>query len=268
MNYKIAQKENTEQIYQLVQNTVKTIYAQYYPKGVVDFFCKLHSRESISADIENGAVRVLFIGDCLVGTGSCVKNHISRLFVVSDLQGKGYGTYIMQCLENEIAANSDTVCLDASLPATKFYEHRGYKTIKHGTEHTDDGDILVYEIMEKQLHITKTDICYEGKFFVPKVNAANGEVDNQTLFTYHQNGNVMWADYFGGEIKKGNMIGFVSTNGELDFYYQHINRRNDIRIGKCHSIPHILDDGKIELFEQWQWLNGDKSKGTSIVIEK
>ena len=30
----------------------------------------------------------------------------------------------------------------------------------------------------------------------------------------------------------------------------------------------ILENGKIELFEEWQWLNGDKSKGSSILIEK
>lgn len=64
------------------------------------------------------------------------------------------------------------------------------------------------------------------------------------------------------------MIGFVELNGELDFYYMHINQNNDIRIGKCHSVPRFLDNGKIELAEQWQWLNGDKSKGLSTVWEK
>ena len=64
------------------------------------------------------------------------------------------------------------------------------------------------------------------------------------------------------------MIGLVGLNGELDFYYQHINQSNDIRVGKCHSVPRFLDNGKIELSEQWQWLNGDKSKGLSTVREK
>ena len=44
------------------------------------------------------------------------------------------------------------------------------------------------------------------------------EVDNQTLFAYHQSGNILWAEYYGGEIKKGTMIGLVGLNGELDFY--------------------------------------------------
>jgi hypothetical protein len=63
-------------------------------------------------------------------------------------------------------------------------------------------------------------------------------------------------------------VGTVSLNGEIDFYYQHINLSDQIRIGKCHSVPQILSDGRIELSEQWQWLNGDKSKGSSIVVEK
>lgn len=122
--------------------------------------------------------------------------------------------------------------------------------------------------MEKLLTVSSTKICYEGKFFVPVTNTENGEVDNQTLFAYHQSGNILWAEYYGGEIKKGTMIGLVGLNGELDFYYQHINQNNDIRIGKCHSVPRVLDNGKIELSEQWQWLNGDKSKGISTVREK
>ncbi|TGY90815.1 hypothetical protein E5329_24185 [Petralouisia muris] len=46
----------------------------------------------MASDIENVFVRVLLLDDCLVGTGSCNENHISRLFVVSDFQKKGYGS--------------------------------------------------------------------------------------------------------------------------------------------------------------------------------
>ena len=47
-----------------------------------------------------------------------------------------------------------------------------------------------------------------------------------------------------------------------------INIRNEIRVGKCHSIPHINANGKIELHEEWQWINGDCSTGSSIVVER
>ena len=113
-----------------------------------------------------------------------------------------------------------------------------------------------------------TKINYNGKVFIPKINSKNGEVDNQTVFKYHQNENVLWAEYSGGDIIKGNIIGIVSKESILDFYYQHINKNGQIRIGKCHSTPKVLESGKLELQEEWHWLNGDMSKGSSIIIEE
>ena len=57
----------------------------------------------------------------------------------------------MQQLENEIAEKYGFACLDASLPASCFYEHRGYKTIKHEKMRVENGVYLVYEIMEKRI---------------------------------------------------------------------------------------------------------------------
>lgn len=34
------------------------------------------------------------------------------------------------------------------------------------------------------------------------MNSENGEVNEQTIFTYHQNGKLLWADYSGGNILK------------------------------------------------------------------
>jgi hypothetical protein len=33
------------------------------------------------------------------------------------------------------------------------------------------------------------------------------------------------------------------------------------------STPKILEDGRIELSEKWEWTNGEKSKGESKIIE-
>ena len=46
-----------------------------------------------------------------------------------------------------------------------------------------------------------------------------------------------------------------------------ININNETKTGKCNSIPKILEDGRIELLEKWEWTNGDKSKGESKIIE-
>lgn len=87
----------------------------------------------------------------MLGTGSYKDNHITRVYVAPDLQGNGYGSYIMQNLENEISLNYDNVYLDASLPASHLYEHRGYRTVRHETWEVENNAVLVYEIMKKEL---------------------------------------------------------------------------------------------------------------------
>lgn len=151
MEYIEATEHDLEQITALVQETIKTIYPKYYPKEVVDFFCQLHCLENIRKDVEDGRVGVLKIDDEIVGTGCYKENHITRVYVKPTAQRKGYGSCIMQCLENAIRYDYDTVNLDASLPACCLYEKRGYKTVKHERWNVENGVVLVYEIMEKSL---------------------------------------------------------------------------------------------------------------------
>ena len=223
--------------------------------------------KNIFNDIKDGFVGILKNDDVIVGTGCYKDNHITRVYVNPAFQKQGYGSYIMQCLENEIGLCYDNVYLDASLPASHLYEKRGYKTLKHEQWNIENGVVLVYEVMEKQLAKCTTQISYNEKCFIPRKNTENGEVDGNTVFLYHQNKNIIWADYSGGEIIKGHLVGTVAENGELDFYYQHINEQEQIRVGICHSVPNVLENGKIELSEKWQWLNGDKSKGSSLLVE-
>lgn len=151
MEYRKATSENIDCIFNIVQSTVTAIYPKYYPREVVQFFCELHNRESIAKDIDNGNVGVLVDKNKIVGTGSHEGNHITRVYVLPELQGKGYGSFIMQCLEDEISATYQTVVLDASLPASHLYEQRGYRTIKHERWAVENGVVLVYEVMEKEL---------------------------------------------------------------------------------------------------------------------
>lgn len=155
MEYIKATDKDIECILDIVQSTVTAIYPKYYPKEVVDFFCELHGRENILKDIEEGKVGILSDGNRLVGTGSRDGNHITRVYVLPEFQGKGYGSFIMQCLEDEIAGKYDAVLLDASLPACHLYEQRGYHTIRHEKWNVENGVVLVYEVMGKDLEKRK-----------------------------------------------------------------------------------------------------------------
>ena len=101
--------------------------------------------------MEEGRVGILKADNEIVGTGCFKDNHITRVYVKPSAQRKGYGSYIMECLEREIGLQHDTVNLDASLPACCLYEKRGYKTIKHERWNVANGVVLVYEVMEKRL---------------------------------------------------------------------------------------------------------------------
>ncbi|MDR1821478.1 MAG: GNAT family N-acetyltransferase [Oscillospiraceae bacterium] len=117
IEYRKAGSSDRQAVFALVQNTIKAVYPRYYPQGVVDFFRELHSYDAISADINDGNVYVLLAGSTLAGTGTRAEDHISRLFVSPALQGKGYGNYIMQRLEDEIALEYRRCFLISALPA-------------------------------------------------------------------------------------------------------------------------------------------------------
>ena len=151
MEYIKATEKNIDDVLNIVQTTVRSVYPKYYPKEVVDFFCELHNRENIAKDIRNKNVGILVVDNQIVGTGSHENNHITRVYVLPKFQGKGYGTFIMRCLEDKISANYPTALLDASLPACRLYEQRGYHTVKHEKWPVENGVVLVYEIMEKTL---------------------------------------------------------------------------------------------------------------------
>lgn len=107
----------------------------------------------------------------------------------------------------------------------------------------------------------------EGKISASISNAENGEVNDETLFHYHQEGDIVWAEYEGGPIKRGHLIANVVDDGKLDMRYHHINSEGKLMIGKCVSIPEKLEDGRLKFREEWQWLSGDESTGTSEIIE-
>jgi hypothetical protein len=108
---------------------------------------------------------------------------------------------------------------------------------------------------------------YNNRMFRSVANSSNGEVDAQTIFNYSQSGNIVTAVYSGGNIIKGNLIGLVDGEGNLDMRYQHVNNQQQLMTGTCISTPEILPNGKIRLHEKWQWTCGDRSAGESVIEE-
>ncbi len=146
-----------------------------------------------------------------------------------------------------------------------------------GNEYNEMCDSLVGGEMDKitgrnsstKKSVKKSDSAFSlnNRKFRSVENTDNGEVTGDTVFNYYQDGKMIWADYSGGSVVKGHLIGLIDKNNNLDFRYHHINTSNEIMTGKCKSKPEILENGKIRFHEKWQWTCRDRSSGTSVVEE-
>lgn len=111
------------------------------------------------------------------------------------------------------------------------------------------------------------EINYHDRHFAPITTSGNGEAGSDTVFHYRQDGAIVWATYEGGTIRFGSLIAQVCTDGSLEMRYQHINAAGEFMHGRCRSRPEVLGDGRLRLYERWEWLSGDGSKGESVVEE-
>lgn len=104
----------------------------------------------------------------------------------------------------------------------------------------------------------------DDRYFTAVSNSDTGEVSDQTLFSYHQKENVIWAEYSGGSIIKGFLLGTMDEHNNLHFDYRHINVNGESKSGSCNSEPR-LENGKLQFYERWKWTDG--CEGTSVIEE-
>ena len=136
----------------IVHTAINDIYPHYYPVGAVEFFLAHHCDENIIKDITAGNVFLLSDRNGKpVGTGSVVHNEITRLFVLPEYQGKGYGGMLIRFAEERIAESFDSIIIDASFSAKQIYLKKGYVPVKYNTIKCNGGDYLCYDVMIKKL---------------------------------------------------------------------------------------------------------------------
>ena len=108
---------------------------------------------------------------------------------------------------------------------------------------------------------------YHDKKFKVVSTSGKGEVSEEMIFHYQQDGDVLSCSYSGGAITEGMLVGTVDGNGVITFSYRQINQHGQMRTGICVSTPEILEDGRVCLQESWRWTDGDQSSGTSVLEE-
>lgn len=110
----------------------------------------------------------------------------------------------------------------------------------------------------------RADDDLDGRMFAASTVAGPGDVDDRTRFRYHQDGEVVWADYAGGSVVRGHVVG-VRRDARLDFRYVHLDTAGETAVGHCESVVERVGD-RLRLHEEWSWESRPGS-GTSVLDE-
>ncbi|MET8135604.1 MULTISPECIES: hypothetical protein [unclassified Streptomyces] len=105
----------------------------------------------------------------------------------------------------------------------------------------------------------------DGLVLAPVTDQAPGQVGTRTRFAYHEEDGTVWADYAGGDIVRGHLVG-TREGDRLDFRYVQLKRDGTTSSGHCVSLVVELPDGRVRLEETWTW-ESQKGTGTSVVEE-
>ncbi|MFI6488158.1 hypothetical protein [Streptomyces sp. NPDC050564] len=105
----------------------------------------------------------------------------------------------------------------------------------------------------------------DGLVLAPVADQAPGQVGTRTRFTYHEKDGEIWAEYAGGDVVRGHLVG-TRERDRLDFRYVQLKRDGGTSSGHCVSRVVELADGRVRLEETWEW-ESQTGSGTSVVEE-
>lgn len=107
------------------------------------------------------------------------------------------------------------------------------------------------------------DVVLDGLTFRAVENSPDGETSGETLFRYREDGDMVWADYAGGAVRRGHLVG-TRDGDRLEFRYAQLNADGVTSTGHCVSRIVPAGDGRVRLLETWEWESRPGS-GTSVV---
>lgn len=110
-------------------------------------------------------------------------------------------------------------------------------------------------------------LSYEGRRF--RTTAADTMDGNEAGpgGTYHQDGSVVWAEFGGGKVVRGSIVGTCDPDGVLNMTYCQLLGDGRLMAGRVRSIPTVLDDGRVRLEEHWERLGDNTESGVSVMEE-
>ena len=104
-------------------------------------------------------------------------------------------------------------------------------------------------------------ISYEGKVF-RKAGGGDG-----TFARYRQDGDLVWADFTGGKVRRGTVTGTCAPDGTLKLAYTMVLETGEVISGQTVNVPEWQPDGRVVLREEWQRFGENAASGVSYLEE-
>ncbi len=97
--------------------------------------------------------------------------------------------------------------------------------------------------------------------------AENGVVNHETIFVFSQKGDVISAEYSGGKIRQGFLVGKFLAENQLTFSYCQIQLDGKLDNGLSTCELSRNENGKVTLTEHFEWKSRPGEFGTNIFQE-
>ncbi len=105
----------------------------------------------------------------------------------------------------------------------------------------------------------------DGRRMRAVAKANGGEVGGDTVFTFTQEGDAVWARYAGGAVRIGYLVGRLAA-ARLVFRYAQVNRMGEVHGGHSTCEVATTSDGRIRILEHFRWESRPGS-GTNVLEE-
>lgn len=96
------------------------------------------------------------------------------------------------------------------------------------------------------------DIPLDGRTLAGVANADAGEVDPDTRFEFEQDGDRLTAEYAGGAIEAGHLLGTFDGR-QWDVRYVQRNADGETATGHSVGVATRLPDGRVRIEDEWEW---------------
>ncbi|MEZ5337451.1 MAG: hypothetical protein R3F46_04230 [bacterium] len=101
----------------------------------------------------------------------------------------------------------------------------------------------------------------DGIRMSPVSTDPKGVVNADTVFSFSQKEELVTAEYSGGSVQRGYLVGRCSGS-RLEFSYCQMNDNGTVCGGRSHAEIGQLPDGRLRLVEHFTWQDGSTGVNT------